>query len=109
MQLRPSPTPGVRYPHRGATLGTRCFVLFGRWADIVQDAVWAIRLAGLAGLAPVQDQGVREDGPVFFWHDLHEVLLYLYGVLVPGEAEPAGDAADVGIDDDALVHAERLA
>src|SRR5215210_2257296 len=88
---------------------TRRFVLLCRGADVVEDAVRAVGLAGLAGSAPVQDQEVREDGPVSLGHDLHEVLLYSYGILVLGEAEPARDAADVGVYDDALVHAEGVA
>src|SRR5215212_1894028 len=90
--------------------GTRYFVLLAsRRADIVQDAVRAVWLAGLARSAPVEDQEVGEDGPLLFWHDLHEVLLDLHGVLTLREAQSVRDAADVGVDDDALVRAEGVA
>src|SRR4051812_35417237 len=109
MQLRPAPILGARRHYWRAMHGTRCFVLRSRGADVVEDAVRAVWFTGLAGAASVQDQEVREDGPVSLWHDLHEVLLYLHRVFVIRQAEPSRDAADVGIDDYALVHTEGVA
>jgi len=57
----------------------------------------------------MDDQEVGEDGPVLFWHYPHEVLLDLHGVLTLGEAQPTRDAADVCVDDDALVRTEGVA
>src|SRR5215211_488066 len=85
------------------------YLHIGRGTDIVEDAVRAVRLAGLAYPASVKDQEVGEGGPVFFRHHFHEVLLYLYRIPTLREAEPVRDAADMGVDDDALVHAESVA
>ncbi len=53
---------------------------------MVEDAVRAVRLSGLARSTPVEDQEVGEDCPVLFWYYPHEVLLYFHGILALGEA-----------------------
>src|SRR5215207_770694 len=56
--------------HRTALVNRKArFVLqVSRRADVVEDAVRAVGLAGLAYPTPVEDQEVGEYGPVFFWH-----------------------------------------
>src|SRR5919112_5409069 len=80
-----------------------------RRTDVAQDAAVAVGLAGLTDAAAVEDEEVREEGTLSFWHHREEVLLYLLRVLLRGEAEPARDAPDMGVDDDALIHAEGVA
>src|SRR5919202_3457790 len=85
------------------------FVVKGRGADVVEHAVRAVRPARLAYAATVEDKQVGEDGTVLFGNYSQEVLLYLFRVSVLGETEPVRDAPDVGVHDDALVHAESVA
>src|SRR3712207_5023602 len=85
------------------------FVVKGRWAVVVEHAAGAIWSARLADPASVEDEQVREDGPIILRHHPHEVLLYLLGVPLLGETEPGRDAPDVGVHDDALVHPEGVA
>ena len=96
-------------PHPGGMRSAGRFVVSGRRANIVEDAVRAVWLSGLACSATVEDQEVGEDGPVFLRHYLHEILFDLHGISTLREAEPVRDAADVGVDDDAFVHAEGVA
>src|SRR5829696_2318878 len=108
--LSPIPTARCRFQlAERRTASGSVFVLASRGADIVEYAVRAVCPAGLARSASVEDQEVGEDGPVFFWYYLHEVLLDLHGILTLGEAEPARDTADVGVHNDALVRAESVA
>src|SRR5215213_8266461 len=69
-------------PIRRDTRSAGRFVIEGRGADVVQDAVRAVGFAGFARSAAVQDQEVREDGPVFLGDQFHEVLFYFYGILL---------------------------
>ena len=45
-------------PMQKGTESSGCFVIAGRRADIVQDAIRAVGFAGLARSAPVKDQEV---------------------------------------------------
>lgn len=47
----------------------------GRGTDVVQDAAWAVRLAGLADAATVEDEEVREERPLSFGHHSQEITL----------------------------------
>ena len=76
---------------------------------MVQDAAWAVGLTGLADAATVEDEEVREEGSLSFGHHSQEITLYLFGVVVFGEAEATRDAPDVGVNDHALVDAEGVA
>jgi len=45
---------------------------------------------------------MRQINPVFPWDDLHQGLLDFFGRGLPGEVKAAGEALDVGVDDDAF-------
>ena len=64
--------------------------LKGGGANVVQDAVRAIGLAGFADAATVEDEEVGEKGSLPFGYDLQEVPLYLFGVALAGQTEPVG-------------------
>ena len=55
----------------------------------------------MADTAAVEDQRVMEKGPAFLWEQGLEVPFHLIRVVVAAELQPAGEAADVGIDGDA--------
>jgi hypothetical protein len=76
---------------------------------VVQGAARAVGLAGLADAAAVEDEEVREEGPFSFGHYSQEVALYLFGVALARQTEPARDTPDVGVHDHALVDAEGVA
>ena len=46
------------------------------------------------------DEFVGEGDPVILRYDMHQVLLDLFGCGVAGEIKAAGEAQDMGIDDD---------
>ena len=71
-----------------------------------QGAAFALGLAGDADLAAVVDELVGELDPAVLWDDAHEVLFDFDGLGVDGELEAAGEAQDVGVDDDARGDAE---
>ena len=72
-------------------------------------ALDALGAAGLADLASVPDQLVREKDPAILRDDAHEVLLDFLGIGVAGEVEAGGEALDVGVHDHAGSDAERRA
>src|SRR6185437_3553609 len=78
----------------------------GRVAQRFDGAIDAARFSGDADLATVVDEFVGELDPMVAGDDLHQVLLDLLWVFGLGEAEAAGDAEDVRIDDDAFSEAE---
>jgi len=57
----------------------------------------------------VQDQPVREHGPVLAGEQRHQILFDLHRILLPGETEPQGHPPDVGVDDHPFLHAEGVA
>ena len=65
-------------------------------------AALAARPPRVADAAAVPDQQVREASPVVARHELHQVALDLHRILLPREAEPLRQPADVRVDDDAL-------
>src|ERR671933_801122 len=75
---------------------------------MVQDAAWAVGLAGLAHAAAVEDEEVREEGSFPFGHYSQEVALYLFGVVLARETEPVGEASNVGVHDYTLVDAKGV-
>src|SRR5215207_3370945 len=103
--LRPSVLTAYRLPP------TAYFSLFEqrRGAERFEDAFAAERGAGLADLAAVGDEEVREEHPVALGDEFHEVALDLLGRGVRGEREASGEARDVRIDDDAGGDAEGVA
>lgn len=66
----------------------------------------AFGFAGFAEGAAVVDELVGELDPVAVGDDFHEFLLDLGGGVGFGEAEAAGEAVDVGIDDNAFGEAK---
>ncbi len=79
------------------------FSAFRRGADVVQLAIRAIRLARGTTPAAVEDQPVAEVSPTRLRKEFHQVLLDADRVAEFGEAEPLGEAADMGIHDDAFI------
>lgn len=71
-------------------------------ADVFQKTIGAFRLAGNAEGASVQDDLVREDNPLVPRDDAHKVLLDVLGIVVGGQLQPARDAVDVSVHDDAF-------
>ena len=72
----------------------------GRRAVGRQTAGFAGRPAGVADAAAVENQGVVEEGPAIYREQRLEIPLHLVGVVVAAELQPAGEAADVGVDRD---------
>ena len=52
------------------------------------------------------DEPVAEEAPRIPWNEGEEVGLDFSGIRLGGEAEALGEAADMGVDDDALLEAE---
>lgn len=74
-------------------------------AQGLEDTGLAPGFSGLAGSPAVQDEPVADSDPFLLGNDLHQVLLYLKGVLSTREPQPMGESIDVSIDD----HTGRLA
>ena len=77
-----------------------------RVADLLEVTAVAFGFAGLADLAAMMDELMREGNPAVLRNDLHELLLDLLRCVAFGNAEAAGDAKDVGVDDHAFSLAE---
>lgn len=69
----------------------------------------AIGVACVAAAATVEDELMAELGPVVLRDEFHEVLLDLFGIGFAREAEAVGEAAYVGVHDDADVDVEGVA
>jgi hypothetical protein len=78
-----------------------------RRAQVGQLAAVAAGVLGGAHLAPEPDQPVGEDRPLVDGEQLHQVLLDLDRVGVPGQSQPTGEPPDVGVDHHALVAGEE--
>jgi len=72
----------------------------------LEVAAVALGLAGVADLAAVMDDLVREADPAVVRQDLHQLLLDLLRSVAFGEREAARDAEDMSVHDDALGFAE---
>ena len=72
-------------------------------------ALGAVGLAGGAAAAAVPDEEMGKEGPVLLGDDFDECLLDFDGIVLAGETQPAGEAADMGVDDDALGEVEGIA
>src|SRR5207244_6717390 len=66
-------------------------------AQSIHRAYLAFRPPRDAHAAPVEDQGVREPGPLVARHDRHQVALDLHGIRLSCEAEERCEPLDVGI------------
>jgi len=71
-------------------------------AELLEVAAVTFWLAGIADLTAVMDDLVGEVDPAVRREDAHQLLLHLLGRVSFGHAEAAGDAEDVGVDDDAF-------
>ena len=71
-------------------------------AKLLKVTAVALGLAGIADLTAVMNELVGKRDPVVLGNDLHEFLLDLLGGFGFGQAEAAGDAVDMGINDDAF-------
>ncbi len=74
----------------------------GGVAELFEGALGALGFAGVADGAAVVDQLVGELNPAVVRDDLHQVLFDGLRGFAAGEAQAAGDAKDVRIDDDAF-------
>jgi hypothetical protein len=72
-------------------------------------AVGAVRFAGGAAAAAMPDEEMGEEGPDRFGNDFDEGLLHLDGIVLAGEAHPAGESTHMGVHDDALGEVEGVA
>ena len=79
-----------------------------RGTDVAEFAVGAIRLAGGAAAASVENEPVAEQGPGVAGEEFDEILLDADGVGEFREAQSLGEPADMCIDDDALVFIEGI-
>ena len=75
-------------------------------AELLEVAAVALGLAGVADLAAVMDELVGEGDPAILRKNLHQLLLNFFCCLRIGEAEAAGDAEDVRVNDYSLSFAE---
>jgi hypothetical protein len=94
------------------SVGVPVFLLLdphGRGANVVQDAARTVGFAGFAHASAMENKQVREERPLFFGNYTQEVALYLFGVVVPRQAETARYAPDVSVHDDTLVYREGVA
>ena len=83
--------------------------LFFYWrAKVFQFAVRAIRLAGGAAAAAVEDEPVAQVGPTLAREVFHQVLLDAHGVFEFRKDEALGQAADMGVHHDASVFWKRI-
>src|SRR5687767_10318053 len=85
---------------RGASAGELCGDA-GGWAEVVEEAVAALRAAGDADLAAVEDQAEGEAAPILRGEEGADLVLDLHRVLGLRQAQPAGETADVGVDGEA--------
>ena len=75
-------------------------------AELLEVAAVAFGFAGFADLAAVMDELVGEGDPAVLGNDLHQFLLDFLRRVAFGQAETAGDAEDVRVDDYAFGFAE---
>ena len=75
-------------------------------AELLEVAAVAFGFAGVADLAAVMDELVGEVDPAVLRDDAASVPARLFGRVAFGQAEAAGDAEDVGVDDYAFGFAE---
>jgi hypothetical protein len=59
------------------------------------------RAAGMADAAAVENQSVVEKGPALLREQGLEITFHLVGIVMPGELQPPGEPADMGVDRDA--------
>src|SRR3989449_5046480 len=78
-------------------------------AQVAHDALLAFRPPRDAHLAAVQDQQVREHGPLVARQELHQVPLDLLGRVLAREAQQPADAVHVRVHDHALALPEPAA
>jgi hypothetical protein len=49
-----------------------------------------------------------KESPVFLGHDFYEGFFHLYRICLAGEAHPAGEPTDVGVDHDSFRQIEGI-
>ena len=69
----------------------------------------AVGFSGGAAAATVPDEEMGKEGPILPGHDFDQGLLHFDGVVLTGQAHPAGKATDMGVDDDAFGEVEGVA
>jgi len=72
-------------------------------------AVGAVGFAGGTSAASVPNKEVRKKGPVLLRNEFHERLLHFHGIVLAGEAHPAGETAHMGVDHNPLGQVKSIA
>ena len=75
-------------------------------AELFEVTAVAFGLAGIADLAAMVDELVGEVDPAAWGDDPHQFLLDFLGRVAFGQAESAGDAEDMRVDNDSFGLAE---
>ena len=75
--------------------------------ELQEVTLLTLRLACGTDRSPVMDQAVGEVDPIFLRHRFHQFFFDLHGIRFVGQAQPASQAADVGVDDDAAGDSKR--
>src|SRR6185312_5139418 len=81
----------------------------GRRANVAEETNFALWPAGIADLASVLDEQVREHRPPVAGKEPNQVSLDLHWINLPGERQPLGDAAHMRIDDHPFVFSKGVA
>src|SRR6185437_7044915 len=81
----------------------------GRRANVAEETNLAFRPAGVADLAPVLDQQMREHRPAVARKEPDQVPFDLYRINLPRECQPLRDTAHVRVHDDAFVFSKGIA
>ena len=68
----------------------------------------AVGFTGGAAAPTVPDEEMGKEGPVVLGNDFYKCFLHLHGVVLAGQAHPAGKPAHMGVDDDALGQIEGI-
>ena len=55
------------------------------------------------------DEEMGKEGPIHPGHDFDQGLLDFDGIVLAGETQPAGETADMGVDDNAFGEVEGVA
>ena len=61
----------------------------GRGAQITEEAVGAVGIAGQADTSSMENEQMTEDSPAVVRNEEHKILLNFVGMALVGECEPA--------------------
>ena len=69
----------------------------------------AVGFASGTATAAMPDQEMGKEGPILAGNDFDQGLLHFYGVVLTGQAHPAGEPTDMGVHHDAFGQMESVA